>query len=112
MSIPDFDSTEEMRKERRAANAAAALFVRACQTGDVVALYEAVDLINHCTVDGWKVAMRTLARQVRAVSPKIQSAFLRVWMESKMLPLVVGDYRALCDAARVLSGACLDPASW
>jgi hypothetical protein len=101
LSMPAFELTEELRKELRAAVTAAALFVRACQTGDVEALYQAVNLIND-TVGGWAVAMRMVARKVLRVSPKIQSAFQDVWIQSKMLPLRVGDNRALCRAARVL----------
>ena len=92
---------EQLRKERRAAKTAADLFERACQTGDVAALYEAVDFINS-TMDGWTAAIRRVARKVRRVSPKIRSAFQDVWIQSKMLPLHVGDNRALCDAAKVL----------
>jgi hypothetical protein len=46
--------------------------------------------------------MRKVARDVRAVSPQIQSAFQGEWIERKMLPLLVGDHRALCNAARLL----------
>jgi hypothetical protein len=100
--MPEFDRAEELRKERRAAKTAADLFERACQTGDVAALYEAVDFINNFTIDGWTVAIRRVARKVRRVSPNIRSAFQDVWIQSKMLPLYVGDNRALCDAAKVL----------
>jgi len=93
---------EQLRKERRAAKAAAESFVRACRTGDVAALYAAVNLINETTVGGWTVAMRAVARQVQTVSPEIQQAFLAVWIESKVLRLYVSDDLALCAAARVL----------
>jgi len=99
---PPIQILEQLRKEQRAEKTAADLFERACQMGDVAALYEAVDFINDCTVHGWTVAIRRVARKVRRVSPSIRSAFQDVWIQSKMLPLRVGDNRALCDAAKVL----------
>lgn len=99
--MPDSDHIEDLRRERRAAKDAAHIFTRACQTSDIETFYAAVNRINN-QVDAWLVAMRKVAREVRAVSPAIQSAFQRVWIESKMLPLSVGDHRALCDAARLL----------
>lgn len=92
---------ENLRDEHGAAKAAADFFVSACQTGDVPAFFEAVSQINE-TVGGWLPAMRKVAREVHTVSPEIRSTFLNVWIESKMLPLRVGNHRALCDAARVL----------
>jgi hypothetical protein len=102
VSSPVFDVADELKKERRAAATAAAAFVLACQNGDVTRLYEAVDLINSASGSGWTVTIRKCAREVRTGNPKIQSAFLSVWIKSKMLPLLVDDHRALCDAARVL----------
>jgi hypothetical protein len=98
---PDFDHAEELRSERRAAKTAADLFVRACQTGDLATFFEAVDRISRTVDGGWLAAMRKVAKEVRVVNPEIQSAFRSVWIESKMLPLTVGDHRALCDAARL-----------
>jgi hypothetical protein len=92
---------EELKREAREAKAAADAFMRACQSGDVEALYQAVDWLN-VTIDGWPRAMRKVARHVQSVSPDIQEAFAEVWRESKMLPLHVGDNRALCDAIRIL----------
>ena len=99
--MTNFDRAEELRKERAAAAAVAALFVQACQSGNVATFYQAVDQTN-LTFDGWKVAMRRFAGKVRSVSPEIQSAFFHVWIKSKMLPFLVNDHRALCNAARVL----------
>ena len=99
--MTNFDRAEELRKERAAAAAVAALFVQACQSGNVAAFYQVVDQIN-LTPDGWKGAMRRFAGKIRSVSPEIQSAFHHVWIESKMLPFRVNDHRALCNAARVL----------
>jgi hypothetical protein len=98
--VTNFDRAEELRKRRAAAAAVAALFVQAWQSGNVATFYQAVDQIN--SLDGWKVAMRRFAGKVRSVSPEIQSAFHHVWVESKMLPFLVNDHRALCNAARVL----------
>jgi len=97
----DFSRTEDFRRERRAEKNAAHLFTRACQSGDIPLFCEAVARIDE-TVNGWLVAMRKVAREVRAVSPQIQSAFQAVWIESKMLPRSVGNHRALCNAARLL----------
>jgi hypothetical protein len=89
-----------LRRERRKATHAAKLFTRACHAGDVDVFHEAINLINE--VGAWLPAMREVAREVRAVSPKIQSTFQGVWIESKMLSLRVGNHRALCNAARLL----------
>ena len=100
--MSSFNMVEELRNEERARRTAAADFVRACQSGDVHKLYEAVDFINERTVGGWTTAIRKLAREIRVVSPDIQYAFQRVWIESKMLPRRVDDHPALCEAARIL----------
>jgi hypothetical protein len=102
VSTPVSEVSDELTRERRAAATAAAAFVLACQNGDVTGLYEAVDLIKNAYGGAWTVTMRKVVRESRTVSPKIQSAFLSVWIESNMLPLFVGDHRALCDAARLL----------
>jgi hypothetical protein len=98
----DFRFTEALREDRRVARIAALNFVRACQADNVNNFLQAVDFINDRTVDGWTAAIRKFAREVRAVSPEIQSAFSHVWIRSKTLPRRVGDHRALCDAARIL----------
>ena len=97
--MPDYDHAEYLRRERRAEKDAALIFTPARQTGDIEIFDEAVDQINQ--VSGWLVAMRKVAREVRVVSPVIQSAFQLVWTKSKTLSLRVGDHRALCDAARL-----------
>ena len=101
---------EMTTKERRAAKTAAKAFVRACQTGDVAALYAAVNSIAGTTVGGWTATMRAVARQVETVSPGIQQAFLHVWIENNILPFRADDHRALCDAARVLLPSYRGPA--
>jgi len=92
---------EEIKREARADKAAADAFIRACQSGDAEALYQAVDGLN-LTIDGWRRAMRKVTRHVQSVAPDIQEAFAEVWRGTKMLPLHVGDNRALCDAIRIL----------
>ncbi len=90
-----------VRDERRQDRLAAVAFVQACRDGDAEAMLYAVDQINE-TVSGWTVGIRKLARELTNVSDDIRRAFLQVWIETKMLPLTVGDHRALCTAARVL----------
>lgn len=91
---------EELRREE--AKAAAEDFVRACQTGDVAAFDAAVHRIYDVPTGAWWAAMRAVVKQVQAVSPDIQQAFLSVWIESKRLPREVDDHRTMCAAARVL----------
>lgn len=95
----DFETA--LAQERRDDLAVARAFSAACASGDVADFMEAVDYLNSRTVDGWRYAMLRVAR-LQAVSPEIRAAFLGVWIESKMLPLKVGDRRALAQALRVL----------
>jgi hypothetical protein len=96
-----FDYADAMRRERRDNRAGAKAFATACARGDVEAFWEAVDFLNDWTVDGWRLAMKQLAR-MSAVTAEIQQAFLNLWIESKMLPLRVGDRRVMADALRIL----------
>jgi hypothetical protein len=96
------DFRERIREERRTDRAAAIAFVRACKVGDAEMLYRAAQMLDETTITGWTIAMRKIAREVSVVSPDVQAAFLDVWIQRKMLPLTVGDHRALCSAARVL----------
>jgi hypothetical protein len=89
-----------LRAERRQARQAADVFARVCREGDANQLYDAHKMLNEC-VDAWRVAMAKVAKLPR-VSPEIQNAFLAIWIESKMLPLRVGNRRVLADALRVL----------
>jgi hypothetical protein len=68
-------------------------------------MLRAVDRINAFSTGGWTEAMRMIAREVPKVTSEIQQWFLWVWVQSKMLPLTVGDHKALCAAARVLMPA-------
>ena len=69
-----------------------------CASGDIERFYEAVHAL-HLTGDGWRLAMLRVAR-LPGVSEAIHAAFLRVWIETKMLPLVVGNRRVLAEALR------------
>ncbi|BCH10443.1 hypothetical protein MesoLj131c_47010 [Mesorhizobium sp. 131-3-5] len=98
------DAEREFRaailKERRDAIEAGKTFAAACMSSDVAGFYRAVDQIGE-TVDGWRHAAIGVSR-LRGVAPGIRDAFLSVWIESKMLPLMVGDRKAMAGALRVL----------
>jgi hypothetical protein len=93
---------ERIKEERRADRRAAMAFVRACMTGNADMVDGAAHLLNEETVTGWTIAIRKIAREVSEVSPDVRSAFLSIWIQTKMLPLSVGDHQALCTALRVL----------
>jgi hypothetical protein len=86
--------------ERRADRYAAKAFARACELGDAEQFLVATGLVQNA-VDGWRLALKKVAR-LSSVSDEIKAAFLNVWIETKMLPLYVGDRRVLVDALRVL----------
>jgi hypothetical protein len=87
----------QLRQERREAAKAAMAFARICREGDAANLYNAHLLLNECSLDAWRLAMIKVARLPR-VTPEIQAAFLGIWIESKMLPLRVGNRRVLANA--------------
>ena len=93
---------ERIKEERRADRRAAMAFVRACMTGNADMVDGAAHLLNEETVTGWTIAVRKIAREVSEVSPDVRSAFLPIWIQTKMLPLRVGDHQALTKAARIL----------
>jgi len=96
----DFDFRAAIAQERRQSRAAGTAFASACKAGDVDAFFAAVDFINE-TFDSWRHAMKKVG-QLSCVSDEICQAFLGIWIESKMLPLAVGDRRLLANALRVL----------
>lgn len=96
----DFDFEAAIAQERRDARKASRLFFDACGSGDVGALYTAVDAINY-TVDSWRHAM-FLVGKLPAVNDDIRAAFLPIWIESKMLPRFVGSRTVLARALRLL----------
>lgn len=100
---------KELGQERRTAKLTSNAFVRACQPGNAAELRELVGQFS-VHVGCWTAAIRAVARRLRSLSPKIQKAFLGIWIESKMLGLSVDDHRALCDAARVLLPSYRGPA--
>jgi hypothetical protein len=91
---------ETLARERRDIRAAARSLESACAAGDVARFLAAVDLVNS-TVDGWRPAVMRLAR-LPAVSAEIRAAWVHVWIESKRLPLHVGDRPLMARALRLL----------
>jgi hypothetical protein len=61
----------------------------------------AICLLFACSVHGWRLAMMKI-RKLPSVNSEIQAAFVRVWIESKMLPLKIGDRHVLADALHIL----------
>jgi hypothetical protein len=93
------NSREQYLLERRKARKAATAFANVCKAGDADKLYHAACRLNECLA--WRLAMVKVARLPRVIS-EIQAAFHAIWVESKMLPLRVGDRRALASALRIL----------
>ena len=85
------------RVERLHANA----LVEACRRGDAKRFYELAYPYDGYP-DFWPRALRAIVRDISDVTPDIQDAFLRVWIQTKMLGLRVDDNRILCHALRVL----------
>jgi hypothetical protein len=88
-------------EERRQARQAADVFVRVCREGDADRLYDAHLLLNQCVDDAWRLAMAKVAK-LPHVTPEIQRAFIPIWVESKMLPLRIGQRSITAAALRVL----------
>lgn len=97
-TIDDFHARirEEVRQSRRLGKAVAL----ACRTGNVEDFLQAVDTLTFA-VDGWRYAMLSIGR-LPPVTAEVQSAFLQVWIETKMLSLSVGHRPTLAKALRVL----------
>jgi hypothetical protein len=87
-------------EERRQARQAAGAFARVCEEGRADSLQEAAHWLHEC-VDAWRLAMVKVAR-LPSVTPEIREAFIPIWIESKMLPLSVGNRRVMAAALRVL----------
>lgn len=96
-----FDPRECIRAERARARSAASAFLHACRGRDGDALLEAADSLNRSGGDGWLYAFRGIAR-MQAIRPEIKRAFLPIWVESKMLPLRVGNRPVLARALHSL----------
>jgi hypothetical protein len=90
---------EQLREERRQARKAAAMFVNACKTGDGDEVLRFVGIFGSAP-DGWRLAMKQIAR-LPQVTPSVQFAFRRIWIEHKGLSERVGDHRVLAAASRV-----------
>lgn len=91
-------------RERREARQWARVFAEAVRDGDVDRFIGAAECISELTVGGWLLAMKQVAK-LPGTSPEIRAAFLGVWIETKMLPLKVGNRRVLADGLRVLMPA-------
>ncbi len=90
----------QLEREDRDSRAWALAFSAACEQGDVEEFLAIVSRSIE-VVDGWRLAFRKVAR-LRRISPKIRAAFVNVWVESKHLPLSIGDRRTAADGLRVL----------
>jgi hypothetical protein len=100
----DFNMQEYRAWERRAARQTASYFHRAVEAGDVDQFIAAAELLRDDETpsdDAWRLAMKRIGKLSHA-SPEIRSAFVSVWVETKMLALTVGNRRVLADALRVL----------
>ena len=100
----DEDFRKEIARERRTSLAVATAFAKAAEAGDVEAFYQAVDMMQFA-MEGWRLAITKVAKLL-AVPDQIRDAFLPIWIETKMLPLKVGNRRVLADALRVLLPKC------
>src|SRR5690242_12978612 len=96
----EFDRDAYLREERRRERRAVLAFERACKSGDASALLEAVHLLD-MVGDGWRPAMKRVAK-LGNVSNEVQSAFVGVWTEHKMLGLCVGHRPTFAKALRIL----------
>jgi hypothetical protein len=88
-------------EERRQAKQAADAFVRFCKEDRADLLSDAAHWLHECSDEAWRLAMTKVAR-LQNVSADVQSAFLNIWIETKMLPLTVGNRRVMADALHVL----------
>ena len=87
--------------ERANDRKAAMNMVEACKSGEADRFFEAVDIIHDCSVDGWRLAFKKISK-LGEISPEIQNAFLRVWVESKSIRLSIGDDLLVIAGLRVL----------
>ena len=104
--MTDLDAAERdfraaLAAERAANLQGASAFAASCRAGDVEAMLRAVHFLNDQTIDGWRLAMRRIAR-LSAVSPEIRAEFLNIWIESKHFPLKVGHRPTVARALHVL----------
>lgn len=82
--VDDFDFHRALAEERRRDRAIAQALHDACKIGDVDRFYEAADLALNASIDGWRLGFKKIGL-LGAVTPDIQAAFLRVWIETKSL---------------------------
>lgn len=97
----DFDWRAALAEQQRTARRGAQAFARACRDGDAEAALIAADFLDDFTVDGWRLAMLQVGR-LSSVNAEIQAAFLRIWVESKHMPLAVAHRPTMAKALHVL----------
>jgi hypothetical protein len=90
----------ENRRQRSYDLLVARGFTEACRIGRVRDFYRSVACME-ATVEGWRLAMKGVGR-LPSAPPRIQRAFLPVWIEHKNLPRAVGHRPTMAAALRVL----------
>lgn len=91
-----------LRAERRQDRTIAERFVTACRDGSVSDLQEAAAALDGESANGWVIALRKIVKMRLSVTPEIQQAFFRLWVEHKSIRLSVGDDLMLISALRLL----------
>lgn len=97
VGVREFNAAIAM--ERAAARRAAIEFERAVASGDLSRFLGAIEGLFG--FGGWPLAMKRVARLTN-VADDLRWAFLDIWINAKMLPLIVGDRPVLAGALRVL----------
>jgi hypothetical protein len=95
-----FDLRAATAREQRESRAAAELFEEAVKSGDLVAFAHTVNALNDEVVDGWRLAMKRVAR-LPGTADEIRNEFLVYWIRQKGFYYKVPNYRVLA-ALRVL----------
>ena len=82
---------------------AAAYFADVCSKGSADLLRDAAHALDECddSSSAWRTAMKKVAALQR-VHPRIQRAFVPIWVEHKMPALWIGDRSVTAKALRVL----------
>jgi hypothetical protein len=92
---------EHQRLQRRTDKRVALAFVEACKAGDAERVYNLAEHLGEGTLNGWRQAIRNIAREITEVSPEVRDAFLAYWVQHKGFG-IREDHRALRIVARVL----------
>jgi hypothetical protein len=96
------DIQRRIRAERRSERLHAKALVEACRRGDAARFYHLAYPYDEYP-NFWPRALHAIVREISEVKPDIQDAFLKVWVQTKMLGLRVDNNRTLCRALRVLT---------